>query len=199
MEGVDESKNAGLNKCEEIFQKTTNRGVDNKFVVRLPIKEDVELGDSGFNAYKRFSLLEKRFVKITKLKTEYFNFLKEYLEINQMEFVRNIPDEKDIEESEGIHYISHHAIFKESSTTRLRVVFDASAKTSTGNSLNDKLMVGPLILENILSILLRFRTYNIILIGDLEKDVSPSMGEQWLSGLSKSFIEGCIRYTDKGL
>ncbi|XP_018361400.1 PREDICTED: uncharacterized protein LOC108760103, partial [Trachymyrmex cornetzi] len=42
------------------------------------------------------------------------------------------------------YYIPHHAVLKGSSlTTKLRVVFDASCKSSTGISLNECLSVGP--------------------------------------------------------
>ena len=43
----------------------------------------------------------------------------------------------------------HHCVLKDASTTtKLRVVFDASAKTTTGLSLNDCLMVGPKLQEH---------------------------------------------------
>ena len=45
-------------------------------------------------------------------------------------------------------YLPHHAAIKEDSiTTKTRVVFDGSAKNSSGMSLNDALMVGPTILN----------------------------------------------------
>ena len=51
-----------------------------------------------------------------------------------------------------------HSVIKESSTTtKLRVVFDASAKSSTGISLNDTLQVGPTINPSLTDILIRFR------------------------------------------
>lgn len=44
------------------------------------------------------------------------------------------------------YYIPYHAVFKESNTTtKLRVVFDASMKSTSNVSLNDILMVGPVI------------------------------------------------------
>ena len=67
-------------------------------------------------------------------------------------------------------YLPMHAVYKESSTsTKLRVVFDASAKTSSGASFNDTLMVGPTPHPILETILLRFRSYTIALTGDISK------------------------------
>ena len=50
-------------------------------------------------------------------------------------------------------------VYKTSSTsTKVRAVFDASAKTSSGISLNDTLMVGPTVHPPLVDVLLRFRT-----------------------------------------
>ncbi|XP_051157420.1 uncharacterized protein LOC127279229 [Leptopilina boulardi] len=68
------------------------------------------------------------------------------------------------------YFIPHHSIIKESSlTTKLRVVFDASAKTSTGKSLNDVLMVGPNVQEDLFSLLVRFRSHKYAITADIEK------------------------------
>jgi hypothetical protein len=49
-------------------------------------------------------------------------------------------------------YLPHHAVMKESSSpTRLREVFDGSAKTTNGLSLNDNLMCGPRIQRDLFS------------------------------------------------
>lgn len=72
--------------------------------------------------------------------------------------------------SEHEFFLSHQAVFKHSSlTTKLRVVFDASAASSTGVSLNDALLAGPTIQDNIFSLLLRFRIYKYVLTADIEK------------------------------
>ena len=71
---------------------------------------------------------------------------------------------------EKSYYLSHHCVFKDSSTTtKLRVVFDGSAKTTSGISLNDRLMVGPKIQKDLFSILIRFRMYSVALSSDIAK------------------------------
>lgn len=63
-----------------------------------------------------------------------------------------------------------HGVINESSeTTKLRVVFDASTKTTSRVSLNGCLKAGPIILEDLISILIRFRTDNIVLTADVAK------------------------------
>ena len=67
------------------------------------------------------------------------------------------------------HYLPHHAVIRrDKATTKLRVVYDASAR-SYGAALNDCLYTGPPLAENIFDILLRFRASRIALTGDVEK------------------------------
>ncbi|XP_035218435.1 uncharacterized protein LOC118191710 [Stegodyphus dumicola] len=56
-----------------------------------------------------------------------------------------------------------------STTTKLRVVFDASCKTSNGKSLNSILGVGPKLQRDIFEILLNFRFPEIVFSADIEK------------------------------
>ena len=68
------------------------------------------------------------------------------------------------------YFVPHHPVFKETSTsTKIRIVFDASAKYCNGNSLNDCLLKGPNLLPDIAAVLLRFRMHRIALNGDLQK------------------------------
>ena len=63
-----------------------------------------------------------------------------------------------------------HAVYKHSSTTtKTRVVFDASAKSSSGISLNDTLMVGPTLHSSLTDVLLCFRIHRIAIIADISK------------------------------
>ena len=73
--------------------------------------------------------------------------------------------------ADRVHYIPHLAVIrKEVSTTKLRVVYDASAKSGKESaSLNDCLHKGPSLTPLLFDILLRFREKRVALIGDIEK------------------------------
>lgn len=91
--------------------------------------------------------------------------MREYLTVGHM---RRVPTE--LVDLPNCYYIPHHAVMKEeSTTTKLRVVFDASNKTSNGKSLNDVLMVGPTLQSTLYVILLRFRKYDIAVTTDVTK------------------------------
>ena len=75
------------------------------------------------------------------------------------------------EQSDKQHYIPHHAIIKpENNSTKLRAVYDASAKTKKSNpSLNECLHRVPVILEDICGLLMIFRTKKVGIVADIEK------------------------------
>lgn len=69
-----------------------------------------------------------------------------------------------------VHYLPHHAVIrKDKASTKIRIVFDASAKSTEGVSLNDCLYSGPKFEQNVLDILLRFRIHHIAMAADIEK------------------------------
>ncbi|XP_065073868.1 uncharacterized protein LOC135697936 [Ochlerotatus camptorhynchus] len=152
--------------CEAVFDETTTRDSSGRFVVSLPKKEFVmqQLGESELIATKRFLALERRLEANPDLKAQYQDFIHEYERLGHMKQV-------DINDSDfPIYFLPHHAVFKpDSTTTKLRVVFDASCKTSSGVSLNDALMVGPVVQDDLLSIQLRFRLHRIAVVADVEK------------------------------
>lgn len=156
-------------KCESIFQNT-RRNDEGRFIVQLPIKTDklIALGDSKDIALKRFKSLERRLLKQPQMHAEYKKFIHEYKELGHM---REVPSHLNINPSNAnlpAYYLPHHAVYKETSNTKLRVVFDESCKTSTGTSLNVVLMVGPTMQDDLFSILSRFRTFTYALTADIK-------------------------------
>ena len=68
------------------------------------------------------------------------------------------------------YYMPVHGVFKSTlTTTKVRPVFDASAPTSNGVSLNDTLMQGPNLYPQLPDILLKFRTHIIGFSADISK------------------------------
>lgn len=110
--------------------------------------------------------MERKFKNDQQLKTEYIRFMNDYEKLGHMKLIK-----EETDEIEGkMCYLPHHAVRKESNTsTKLRVVFDASCKTQTGLSLNDVLLKGPAIQDDIIYILSRFRTHNYVLTADIAK------------------------------
>ncbi|XP_017797028.1 PREDICTED: uncharacterized protein LOC108578252, partial [Habropoda laboriosa] len=160
------SVDAASNKCEEHFRTTTGRDDDGRYVVSIPFDEKiVELGESREQAERRLISLERRFRKNPELHQGYIDFMREYESLGHMSKV----DENSLENQLG-YYLPHHAVYKESSTTtKLRVVFDGSAKTSSGISLNDAQLVGMPVQSDLVTILLRFRKHRYVLSADIEK------------------------------
>ena len=77
---------------------------------------------------------------------------------------------EDANSVEERYYLPHHAVFKSaSSTTRTHVVLDCSCRSSNGLSLNDTLLVEPSIQQDLYSIILQFRTYEIAFTTDIAK------------------------------
>ena len=75
------------------------------------------------------------------------------------------------EEGPVKHYVPHHPVITPSkNTTKVRVIYDASAKTRQYNkSLNECLYRAPVMLPDLSGLLLRFRLSPIGRVSDIEK------------------------------
>ncbi|XP_055615150.1 uncharacterized protein LOC129761453 [Toxorhynchites rutilus septentrionalis] len=154
--------------CEEHFVNTCKRDDSGRFVVKLPLKENSsDLDDCYALALKRFLSLEKRLARDSNLRSQYQDFIREYEDLGHCQEVT--PTNETPNQSK--YYMPHHAVLRPtSSSTKCRVVFDASAKSSpTALSLNDVLMVGPVVQSDLYSIVLRFRKYRYVFSADITK------------------------------
>lgn len=151
-------------ECEKHYLNNTTRLPTGRFCVKLPLKDSPDcLGDSYKQAKRRFLNLEKRFQKNSELKTQYTEFIREYADLGHL-------TKSHDPHPNPSYYLCHHAVFKEESeSTKTRVVFDGSAPTTSGYSVNDILMVGPNMQDSLFAILIRARQYKFILAGDIAK------------------------------
>ncbi|XP_070068163.1 uncharacterized protein [Drosophila takahashii] len=156
----DASQNNG--KCEELYNKTVRRTGDGRIIVRLPFKDEPSLlGSSYDTAKRRFLALERSLNRKPEVKAK---FMQEFEAFSHMSLVGR----PNLNTSH--FYIPHHCVLKPSSTsTKLRVVFDASCQTTSQKSLNDLLMVGPTIQPDLYTSLLRFRIYQYAITADVVK------------------------------
>ncbi|XP_071052614.1 uncharacterized protein [Onthophagus taurus] len=153
-------------ECELNFREEFERDETGQFTVKLPLRDNhISLGDSFDIAKNRLISLERKLAKNSNLRQEYNNFLKEYEDLGHMTLTSFDKCDNDI-----VNYLPHHAVIKQtSSTTKVRVVFDASAKTTSGLSLNDVLKVGTKIQSDLFDIVVRMRMHPIVITADAEK------------------------------
>ncbi|XP_075158007.1 uncharacterized protein LOC142231277 [Haematobia irritans] len=157
--------------CEKLYSDTTSRDCDGRYIVSLPFKEpfldkSIQLGQSRATAYAQFVRNEHRLLKIPDLKHKYDTVIQEYLDLRHMEAVASPPLDGHSEN----YYLPHHSVMKpESTTTKVRVVFNASCPTSSGKSLNDILYPGPVLQRDITILLLKWRFYRYVFSADIEK------------------------------
>ena len=149
------------------FKDTHTRSKEGRFIVPLPKKpQSKPLGESRSQAVRRFLSLERslhskgQFQEFSTVTEEYF----------KMKHAKLVPVADLQKYPKEVFYLPMHAVRKEhSTTTKVRAVFDASAKSASGVSLNDLLLVGPTVHPPLVDVLLRFRFHRIALTADVSK------------------------------
>ncbi|XP_046810004.1 uncharacterized protein LOC124420590 [Lucilia cuprina] len=145
-------------ECEAHFQATYRRDSSGRYIVRLPFKSSPNtLGDSRKEAERMLAKLYQKSESNPQFFKLYSDFLKEYESLGHM-----VPSSQaTIPTTE--YFLPHHGVLRESSTTtKLRVVFNGSCKTSSGLSLNDILHTGPKLQLEISDVITRWRQYRYV-------------------------------------
>jgi hypothetical protein len=126
---------------------------------QLPTNYDVAL--------RRFKWLSNKLSHDSQLLQSYRDVLSTQL---QRGIVERVPDDQ-IDTSNPVHFLPHHPVIKNSSsTTKIRLVYDASARSNKNSAcLNDCLQRGPIMLPDLCHIIMRFRAYQTVVISDIEK------------------------------
>jgi hypothetical protein len=154
-----------LQDLRQQYQLTSTEFKDGKYTARLPWKTDhAELPTN-------YDIILKRTESTVRRLSREPNMLRKYGDIIAAQERRGFIErdqEKEIQTKKPIHYIPHHPIKKNSSTTPIRIVYDCSCrKTPHHASLNDCLQSTPPALNELTSILLRFRVHAYAVTTDI--------------------------------
>ena len=132
----------GIKASDEVHESFENdiSFIDGRYSVKLPWKQGHEPLPSNYaNSLSRMKGQIKRLKRETEVLEEYDSIIKDQLRSGVIERVA------ELEGACKVHYLPHQAVIrKDAETTKLRIVYDASAKEGkNGTSLNDCLHTGP--------------------------------------------------------
>ena len=138
---------------------------DGSYTARFPWKPDhPPLPTNYALCERRTRSLVNKLLQTPELLATYSNILNEQVSRG---FIERVHSPFPIA---NCHYIPHHAVRKDSLTTPIRIVYDCSSHSSQNTpSLNDCLEVGPPFMNDLCSILLRFRFHKVAISTDIEK------------------------------
>ena len=129
---------------------------DGRYQVQLPWKETRPLLPDNYNiCVNRLQSLLHYLRKDDKLLHNYDQIIREQLDMGIIEHVDlSVPKEVN-----QIHYLPHHSIiWQDEDTTKLRIVYDASARASPCQPSNDDcLYSGPSLSEQAMDVFMHFR------------------------------------------
>ncbi|GFX79703.1 uncharacterized protein TNCV_2746221 [Trichonephila clavipes] len=145
-------------------EETVRINAEGRYEVSLPWKENhFPIPSNKEIGMKRLKSLTKKFHQET-LFTAYDYVFKEW---ELLGIIENDP----VDSSSHLygHYLPHRHVVKQHGTTKIRPVFDASARQVGSPSLNQCLESGPNLLELIPNLLLRFGEHKYGIVADIEK------------------------------
>ncbi|GFY26442.1 uncharacterized protein TNCV_2877741 [Trichonephila clavipes] len=162
---VEKPKNEEAIFCEDHFLKTHSRDEEGRYVVKMPLKNEPNcLGESRDIALKRLNALWTRLIRDPQYLKLYRDFIHEY---DQLGHMKEVVAEHD--NSEVAYYMPHHGVLRpEKSTTKLRVVFNATNPTSNGLSLNSIQYNGGLVQNDLFTIMIKFREHPYAFTADVK-------------------------------
>ena len=136
---------------------------DGHFQIPLPWKGEVkELPNNKHMASHRLASLKRRLERDPELHGKYSDFMSSLIAKGHAE-----PLPRDVPDNQRVWYLRHHSVTNPKKPEKVRVVFDAAAKYQ-GTSLNESLMQGPDLTNNLVGVLLRFRLETIAVAADIE-------------------------------
>ena len=131
------------------------------YVVKLPFDSEIRPSVNYKTAYAQMANLVSKFQRDVEMYEQYQNVISDYL---SRDFIEPI----SLNTQDGC-FLPHHPVIKDSVTTPLRIVFNASSKPVGGKSLNDCMHSGPSLTQKLLDNLLIFRSKPYAVVADISK------------------------------
>ena len=135
------------------------------FKTALLWKREPALPNNRAMAVSRLHSTERKLKRILELAEKYQNVINDYVTKG---YAQRMSQEEAKVTTSKTWYLLHHAVLNPNKPGKVRVVFDAASKFD-GVSLNDKLLTGPDLLNNLVAILMRFRTGKIGVMADIKR------------------------------
>ncbi|XP_013416153.1 uncharacterized protein LOC106177802 [Lingula anatina] len=147
----------------ELMKTEMQREESGHLIAPLPFKHDRKiLPNNKERVYQRLRSLSKSLRKNQELKDHYVTFMSTMLEKGHAE------PAPPLRPGQEAWYLPHFGVYHAKKPGKIRVVFDSS-DTFNGTSLNDVLLTGPDLLNNLLGVLLRFRSDLVACMADIEQ------------------------------
>lgn len=150
-------------KFLKVIKNEIQQTSDNHYEMPLPFRDpDPKLPNNRKQADRRLQQLAHRFKSDPQFHSDYRKFMDNMIQKGHAEKVEPASDDMTV------WYIPHHGVYHPKKPTKIRIVFDCSARFQE-HSLNDWLLQGPDLTNALVGVLLRFRQERIAFSCDIEQ------------------------------
>ena len=136
--------------------------VNGHYQIPIPFKNDVTIPSNLCVALSRLESLGKSL----KRRNLYEKYNDEILKLCNKGYAERVPV-YDVNQKHGVWYLPHQVVISENKPGKIRVVYDCASKYM-GQSLNDKCLRGPDLINRLQHVLLRFRNHEYAISADVE-------------------------------
>jgi hypothetical protein len=165
--------------------------LQNGRVVSIPRKEHVSLSSNYHHAEKRFHALQRRLERDKTLHEVYHDQMFNYIKHEQVEIA---PPTEGTQET---YYLPHHLVRKNKcGNLKRRIIFDGGAHERDASPFNDGLEVGPNLLPELISLMLKFRQLPLAITGDISQSFLQLTLHQKDRNLTRFLWYHCIKHGD---
>ncbi|PFX13125.1 hypothetical protein AWC38_SpisGene22820 [Stylophora pistillata] len=167
---VDCHRVAAVEVCSDkkflkIVTQGTRRTGNSHYEIPLPFRcDDVRFPENKEQVLQRAHWLRKKLINNEKLYKDYVNFMNSIIAKG---FAWKVPSDRLFAKTGQVWYIPHHGVYHARKPNKIRVVFECSARFG-GTSLNDELLQGPDLTNQLVGVLTRFRQGPVAFMSDID-------------------------------